>query len=32
MIITHGIGICTDDIKNMTTDSIEALIAMVPDS
>jgi hypothetical protein len=27
-----GIGICTDDIKNMTTDAIEALVAMVPDS
>lgn len=32
MIITHGTGICTDDIKNMTIDGIKTLIAMVPDS
>lgn len=32
MIINYGIGICTDDIKDMTLDKIKALVALVPNS
>lgn len=32
MIINYGIGICTDDIKDMTVDKIKALVALVPNS
>ena len=32
MIINYGIGICTDDIKDLTIDKIKALVALVPNS